>query len=44
MVGGSSRMIVSILVLSIHAVWLEILVRARDEEVPISVVLVVLRG
>ena len=44
MVGGSSRMIVSILVLSIYAVWLEILVRARDEEVLISVVLVVLRG
>ena len=44
MVGGSCRMIVSILVLSIHAMWLEILVRARDEEVPISVVLVVLRG
>ena len=44
MVGDSCRIIVSIIVLSIHAVWLETLVRARDEEVPILVVLVVPRG
>ena len=44
MVGGNYRITVSIVVLSIHAVWLETLVRARDKEVPILVVLVVLRG
>ena len=43
MVGDSCRIIVSIIVLSIHTVWLETLVRARDEELLISVVLVVLR-
>jgi hypothetical protein len=43
MVGESYRMTISIVVLSICVVWLEILVRARDKEVPILVVLVVLR-